>query len=74
MSLRSEFLAEVELFLQTVGMDPTVFGRDAMRDPSFVRELRAGRVPGAVTIDKVRDFIRSYRAPVTTGPESREVA
>lgn len=49
-------LREVETFLKATGMPPTRLGRDAVRDPQFVFDLRRGRQPG----DRVRNRVRAF--------------
>lgn len=36
-------LRRIERFLKKTGMAPTAFGRDSVRDPRLVFDLRAGR-------------------------------
>ena len=60
-SLSDQFRAEVETFLVQAGMEPSVLGRKAMKDPTFVFELRRGRDPSARTIDRVRAWMEAYR-------------
>jgi 2,4-dienoyl-CoA reductase-like NADH-dependent reductase (Old Yellow Enzyme family) len=62
LSSQQQFVAEVEAFLREKGVDPTVFGRDAMRDPTFVFRLRRGRESKTGTIDKVRAYMAEQRA------------
>lgn len=50
-------LREIERYLKTSGMKPTVFGRNAVRDPRLVHDLRCGREPGVRLSARVRDFI-----------------
>ncbi len=50
-------LAEISSFLDRTGTPPSVFGWDAVRDPNFVRSLRAGREPRFSTAKKVREFM-----------------
>ena len=38
-----DLLDRIEAFLAATGMTPTAFGRDALHDPTFVFDLRAGR-------------------------------
>ncbi|SFR87142.1 hypothetical protein [Sphingomonas jatrophae] len=52
-------LQEIERHLKRSGTAPSVFGRHAMNDPSFVRDLRNGREPGELTIARVREHIRA---------------
>jgi len=69
-SLKEQFAGEVEQFISDAGLDPTTFGKRALRDPNFVFELRAGRAPNVTTIDKVRDFIETYHKDELTNEES----
>jgi len=43
-------------------MRPTAFGKAALNDPSFVRDLRAGRKPNLGVVDRVHEFIRQHDA------------
>ena len=58
MSLRDEFLAEVEQFLLDQKLEPSSFGREALKDPKFVFDLRGGRSPNLRTIEKVKQFMQ----------------
>lgn len=57
MSLRDDVLIEVEDFLSSRKVEPTKFGREALGDPNFVRDLRNGRRIWPETAEKVRNFI-----------------
>lgn len=39
-------LRRIERYLRAADMPPTRFGREAVRDPRFVFDLRRGREPG----------------------------
>lgn len=39
-------LSKIENHLRATGIPPTRFGRDAVRDPRLVFDLRNGREPG----------------------------
>ncbi len=52
-----ELLGRVEKFLKRSGMPATRFGREAVRDPRFVLDLRNGREPRARTVRRVSDFL-----------------
>ncbi len=54
----AEVVALVDSFLTRRDMKPSRFGRDALGEPQFVSQLRAGRMPGLVTLTKLRDFMR----------------
>lgn len=57
---------QVEAFLTLHNMSPVTFGRKALRDPHFVRDLRAGRDLKMSTVDRVRTFMAEYEAEVDT--------
>ena len=59
MSENASFLSRVEAFLLRHGMPASRFGRDAVGDGSFVRNLRSGSSPRLVTVDKVDAFMRA---------------
>ncbi len=56
------FLAEIDAFLDRSKMSATAFGRGAVNDPNFVRDLRAGRMPNLGLVERVHQFIRSQEA------------
>jgi hypothetical protein len=60
MDLREEILGEVERFLSSQDLGPSTFGRAALGDPNFVRELREGRRIWPATADKVRTYMRDH--------------
>src|SRR5215813_8638133 len=53
-------LGAVETFLAETGVTPTAFGRDAMRDPRFVFDLRNGREPHSATVHRARVQMATY--------------
>jgi len=55
-------LADIDQFLERSGMRPSVFGDKAVKDPNFVRNLRAGREPRFGTTQRVRDLMAQYQA------------
>ncbi len=55
-------LMRIEKFLREEGMAATRFGRQAVRDPRFVLDLRMGRVPGSFVACRVEHFMNKYRA------------
>jgi 2,4-dienoyl-CoA reductase-like NADH-dependent reductase (Old Yellow Enzyme family) len=57
MALLESFLADIETFLAERGMEASLFGREALRDPNFVFELRKGRCPNLRTIERVGEFM-----------------
>lgn len=52
-----EFLETVEAFLAATEISPTTFGKEVLKDPQFVFDLRNGRSPNLATVEKVRAFI-----------------
>lgn len=42
-----QLLRRIERYLRTSGTPPTRFGREAVRDPRLIFDLRKGREPGA---------------------------
>jgi hypothetical protein len=51
----------VERYLDRTGKSPTQFGREALRDPNFVFDLRGGRKPNLETANKVLEFIGALK-------------
>jgi hypothetical protein len=51
------FLAEIEAFLHQARVSPSGFGRAALGDPNFVRDLRGGRAPSLRLVDRARAFM-----------------
>jgi 2,4-dienoyl-CoA reductase-like NADH-dependent reductase (Old Yellow Enzyme family) len=50
-------LGRVERYLRRSGITPTRFGRDAVRDPRFVFDLRRGREPREPTLRRVSNYL-----------------
>ena len=59
-NLTSEFVRRVTAFLKYSGMSPTEFGERAIGDRKFVGELRRGRSPRLVTVDRVLAFMADW--------------
>ncbi|WP_176592641.1 hypothetical protein [Sphingobium sp. EM0848] len=53
-------LRAVEKFLRENGIPATRFGRDSVRDPRLVFDLRRGREPGARMKRRVEHFMNEY--------------
>ncbi len=51
--------SDLESYLASTGMTPTMFGRLAMGDPTFVFDLRKGRRAWPETEEKARRFMRA---------------
>ncbi len=56
-------VAEIDAFLTDHAMSPITFGREAMRDPHFVRDVRNGRRTFRETEQKVRQYMAAYSRP-----------
>lgn len=50
-------LRDIERHMRVTGICATQFGRQAVRDPSLVHDLRNGREPGASVTRRVLAFI-----------------
>jgi hypothetical protein len=50
-------LHRIERHLKRSGTPPTRFGREAVRDPRLVRDLRNGREPGAKMAARVCAYL-----------------
>jgi hypothetical protein len=56
-------LRRIERYLKASGTPPTRFGRDAVRDPRLVHDLRGGRQLGGAVTARVSDYLdRSEQA------------
>ena len=61
------FLKKVETFLQESGMKPTPFGVAALKDPTFVWELRRGRNVSLDVCNRVMEFISDHQTEPAEG-------
>lgn len=52
----------IEKHLRETGTHPTRFGRDAVRDPRFVFDLRRGREPQDRTLRRVNHYLDQIEA------------
>lgn len=53
-------LRSIEIFLRRTGMAATRFGREAVRDPRFVHDLRKGRELGERMKRRIEHFMNKY--------------
>lgn len=51
-------LIRIDRYLRRTGVPPSTFGRRAVNDPRLVRDLRAGRVPGARICARVEAILQ----------------
>lgn len=64
----TQFISDIDAFLQRSGMTATAFGWSALKDPNFVGDLKKkGRKPTLGVVGRVHDFIRQQ-------DEAREAA
>lgn len=68
--MMDSFKADIEAFLERVGMSPSRFGRCFLNDPGFVYRLRAGGECRPSTMDRVRNRM----AEVDAHQNSREAS
>jgi len=66
----TSLLDAIDEFVALHGMSPITFGRLAMKDPHFVRDIRGGRRVWPETDAKIRAFIANHVATV----EQKEAA
>lgn len=50
-------LGEIEACLRLTNVPPSRFGRESVRDPRLVHDLRRGRQPGAAMERRVREYV-----------------
>lgn len=58
---QTPLIAAIETFIADHSMSPVTFGRKAMNDPHFVRDIRAGRRVWPETEAKARTFMAAYQ-------------
>ena len=56
-------LRRIEQHLKESGTTPSRFGRDAVRDPRLVHDLRRGREPGTSLIARVCAYLDERARP-----------
>lgn len=54
-------LRDVEKFLRSNNFSAARFGREAVRDPRFVFDLRNGREPRSHTVERVRAYLEQVQ-------------
>lgn len=62
MSEREKLLHDIEAFIAKHDMPETVFGVSAMNDTALLTKLRRGRSVRIDTAEKLRRFMREYKA------------
>lgn len=61
--MQTDLLKTIEAFVRASEMSEITFGRKALSDPHFVRQLRNGRRVWPETEAKVRKFIEVASVP-----------
>jgi len=55
-------IEQIEVFLTRNGLSDSQFGVLAVKDKNLVRDLRAGRDVRMSTVERVNEFMATYRA------------
>ena len=66
-TLAERFERQVAAFLERTRLTASEFGERAVGDGKFVGDVRRGRSPRLVTVDRVRAYMRDYDR--THGPD-----
>ena len=66
-TLAEQFEREMAEFLERTRLTPSEFGERAVGDGKFVGDVRRGRSPRLVTVDRVRAYMADYDR--THGPD-----
>ncbi len=67
-------LDEIDNFLTASGMAPSTLGRRAVGSGHIVGRLRAGENVTMRTVERLRDFMRDYRAATATSSKPEDQA
>jgi hypothetical protein len=54
-------LRRIEVHLRQTGMAPTRFGREAVRDPRLIHDMKRGREPGNAITARILAFMESRK-------------
>ncbi|MDX3910728.1 MAG: hypothetical protein QHC67_13055 [Sphingobium sp.] len=54
-------LRRIEVFIREHDIPPTRFGRESVRDPRLVLDMRNGREPGQRMKSRVEHFMNKYK-------------
>ena len=60
-------LQRIEAFLKLADMPPSVFGRQAARDPRLVSDMRGGREIGSRLSSRIEHFMNIYADQLQNG-------
>lgn len=72
--MRKEFLNLIEGFLKETQMSDTRLGTLAIGDPNLVKSVRHGRDCRISTIERVKSYIKKYRAEHPIHPNQRSAS
>ena len=61
-------LKRIEAYLKRSGVSPTRFGREAVRDPKLVHDLRCGRTPRPTSKRRIEAFLDAHEAALEGRP------
>ena len=62
MPRHADLAALIDAHLRDTGMAASRFGSEAVGDPNFVRDLRAGREPRSRVVERVMSFMKAHRS------------
>lgn len=65
--MKQTLLQRIEAFLVESAIPQSVFGREAVRDPRLVADLREGRIAGLRIICRAEHFMNKWRADYRAG-------
>ena len=68
-----DLVREIETFTSGHDMPETTFGRRAMGDPHFVRDIRRDRCLRPESVERVRRFMGEY-SPTSDAPSPGNIA
>lgn len=53
-------LSRIQRYLRHTGISPSAFGREVVRDPRFVHDLRNGREPRIATERRIHAWLDAH--------------
>jgi tRNA-dihydrouridine synthase len=69
-----DLVADINAFLEKHPMSEVTFGRKAMGDPHFVRDVKATRLLRPETLERVRAFMEGFAAETPSTPAESAAA
>jgi len=61
MNEQQKLTDQIDLFLATTGMSPTMFGKQAANDSALLFDMANGRAIKTRTVDKIKNFMLNFR-------------